>query len=114
MIKINKAGGSKTVLNGLNFENITSIENKLLENNYTKKILNNNKYGYYFEYNNSVNNLNVIYLKQTGFKLYFSKIFNINVYRQPDEAFLVKKDNIIYLKILEKKNQNVNVLLKIN
>jgi hypothetical protein len=96
------AGGVNTTLNGSSFEIKTSIEDKLLKNNFIKIILNkNNKYGYYFEFDN------IIYLTQSGFKLYFKLKFNITVYKYPDEAFLILNNNKYYLKILEKKNQNV-------
>jgi hypothetical protein len=85
------------------FENKTCIENKLLENNFVKIIINKkNKYGYYFENNN------IIYLTQSGLKLYIKLKFNINIYKHPDEAFIIFKNNNYYLKILEKKNQNVD------
>ena len=62
------AGGANTNINGISFENKTSIENKLLENNFTKIIMNNkNKYGYYFECNNVENNNKIIYLTQIIF-----------------------------------------------
>jgi hypothetical protein len=93
-------------LNGLSFEKKTSIENKLLDNGYHKIIFNNKKkFGYYFEYIN--NNHKIIYLTQTGFRLFFKLKYNIDVYRNPDEAFLIIKEDKYYIKILEKKNQNV-------
>ena len=107
MNKGHGAGGKNTNINGNNFENKTSIENKLLENNFIKYIINKkNKYGYYFEFKN--NKYKYIYLTQSGFRLYLKKFFNINVYKQPDEAFIIFYDNEILIKILEKKNQNVN------
>jgi len=99
------AGGSKTNLNGLAFEEKTSIENKLLKENYTKHILNKTKFGYYFE--KTIDNTKIIYFKQSGFKCYFKKMFSIDCYKCPDEAFLIINDDKYYLKILEKKNQNV-------
>ena len=107
MNKGHGAGGKNTNINGNNFENKTSIENKLLENNFIKYIINKkNKYGYYFEFINK--NYKYIYLTQSGFRLYLKKFFNINVYKHPDEAFIIFYDNEILIKILEKKNQNVN------
>jgi len=100
------AGGANTTFNGSSFEKKTSIENKLLENGYTKTIFNNKQtFGYYFEYVNE--NYKIIYLTQSGFRLYFKLKYNIDVYRNPDEAFLIIKEDKYYLKILEKKNQNV-------
>jgi hypothetical protein len=96
------AGGAKTNYNGLNFEDKTSIELKLEEYKYKMKIIKINKRkGVYYECNN------VIYFKKNGFKLYFEKVFNIETYRQPDEAYLIKNEDKYILKILEKKNQNV-------
>jgi len=101
------AGGSKTTMNGITFEYKTSIEKKLIENDFNKIIIDRKaKYGYYYQY--SKENKKIVYLTQSGFKLYFKKEFNIDVYKQPDEAFLIFHDNNIYLKILEKKNQNVD------
>ena len=107
------AGGANTNLNGLAFEKLTNVEEKLLENNFIKKQINKNKFGYYLiNENNEKNDKNdktVIYLIQNGFKTYIKTKFNIDVYRQPDEAYLIKnnKDDSYHLKILEKKNQNV-------
>jgi hypothetical protein len=97
------AGGSKTTYNGLNFEDKTSIENNLDKLKYIKKEININKRkGCYYQ------NDNIIYFKKNGFKLYFEKEFKIITYRQPDEAYLIKQDDKYILKILEKKNQNVD------
>jgi hypothetical protein len=108
--KLNKgigAGGKNTNINGITFENKTSIEEKLLNNDFKKITMNKKtKYGYFFEFINK--NYKIIYLTQTGFKLYFKKYFNIDTYKCPDEAFLIFHNGNIYLKILEKKNQNVN------
>jgi hypothetical protein len=101
------AGGANTNINGLAFEKITSIENKLTEKDFKKNIMSNGKYGYYFENDN--NNKKIIYLTQDGFKLYIKKEFNIDSYKKPDEAFIIRDNNElnINIKILEKKNQNV-------
>ena len=63
-----------------------------------KEIKINKRKGYYYEKDN------IIYFKKNSFKLYFEKEFNIITYRQPDEAYLIKKDDKYILKILEKKN----------
>lgn len=101
------AGGAKTNKNGKSFEQKTCIENKLLKNDFNKKLIDNkSKYGYYYE---KIDNDNkIIYLTQSGFKLYFKNELNIDVYKHPDEAYLIISNDTYYLKILEKKNQNVN------
>ena len=100
------AGGYKTTLHGNTFELFTSIELKLLENNFNKIILDKKStYGYYFEKN--VDNKQILYFTQFGFKKYFKKTLNINIYKNPDEAFVIYSNNEYNIKILEKKNQNV-------
>jgi hypothetical protein len=100
------AGGANTNYNGLKFEEKTSIEPYLDKYKYIKQNIKiKNRKGIYYEYKK--NDLNIIYFKKNGFKLYFEKEFNINTYRQPDEAYLLKYNNNYIVKILEKKNQNV-------
>lgn len=99
------AGGKNTNINGKNFEYITDIENKLLENNYEKKITDKSKHGYYLYQN--IDNNKIIYLSQNGLKLYIKQNFNIELFRCPDEAYIIKKDEKYIIKILEKKAQYV-------
>jgi hypothetical protein len=125
------AGGSNTNHNGLEFEKLTNSEHLLLANGFVKKIMNKNINGYYLikeikseakkdaetvdldpksgENTNSDNNNEcIIYCKQSGFREYINKFIDseINVYYNPDEAFLIKKGDNYHLKIIEKKNQN--------
>jgi hypothetical protein len=52
-------------------------------------------------------NKEIIFVKQNGLKLYIKKMYNIELFRCPDEAYLIKYNNgITRIKILEKKNQN--------
>jgi len=101
------AGGANTNYNGLSFEEKTSIEPFLNKYKYEKKEIKIKKRkSIYYEYKE--NDLNIIYFKKNGFKLYFEKEFNIITYKEPDEAYLIKNSDSDYtLKILEKKNQNV-------
>ena len=118
------AGGSKTNHNGLAFEDLTNPEKILIEKGFIRKDISKNKNGYYLlkdildipdehketkdeEYKTSISS-NVIYMRQTGFREYIKKTFGIDVYRNPDEAYLIKKNDKYHLKIIEKKNQNVN------
>ncbi len=100
------AGGANTNINGLSFEEKTSIEPYLEKYKYIKKEIKiKQRKGVYYEYNN--NDITIIYFKKNSFKLYFEKEFKINTYRQPDEAYLINNKGTFILKILEKKNQNV-------
>jgi len=102
------AGGSKTTLNGSKFENLVSCEPMLEKNNFNKTIMNKKSKDNYI-YEKMEGNKKITYFKQNGFKQYMKDTFSINVYRKPDEAFLIHNiDTDIYtIKIIEKKNQNV-------
>jgi hypothetical protein len=109
------AGGSKTNHNGLAFESLTNSEPFLIERGFTKKTMSKNKTGYYFQKELKEKEKEeekviqtVLYLKQGGFKEFIKKEFDINVYRNPDEAFIIKTNDIYHIKIIEKKNQNVD------
>ena len=107
------AGGANTNHNGLAFEELTNSEKYLYDKGFTKKKMNKNKNGYYLELLGKPddNFHSIIYMKQSGFKTYINKNIDktISIYRNPDEAYLIKlKNNKYHLKIIEKKNQNVD------
>lgn len=83
----------------------TSIKNILQEYKFIFNKINNNKYGYYYEYIDD--NKKIIFLTQSGFKQFFNIKFNIKIHKNPDEAFIIIKNETYTIKILEKKNQNV-------
>ena len=99
------AGGSKTNENGKTFERKTDNESRLLLNGFTKKKIPGakSKYGYYLE--NADNTC--VYMTQGGLKAYFRHFFKKDMFRSPDEAYLFRTADSYVLKILEKKNQNV-------
>lgn len=102
------AGGANTNKNGLKFEEKTCIEPYLEKKDFDKicfKSKNKNSYYYQYIYDD---NKKIIYFTKAGFKMYFKEIFNISTYKEPDEGYLLINNNKYYLKILEKKNQNVN------
>jgi len=114
------AGGAKTNHNGKKFEDKTDNENMLLENGYTKKYMKNikNEDGYIkkIRYTKTdyclvkeYDDKTITYAKQNAFVKCMSKKFNIELYRCPDEAYIIEyKNGRKVLKILEKKNQNVD------
>lgn len=99
------AGGKNTNKNGKSFENITDIETKLIENKYEKMKMDKSKYGYYLYKN--IDNNKIIYVSQNGLKLYIKQKFDIELFRNPDEAYIIEKNGKYIIKILEKKAQNV-------
>lgn len=98
------AGGSNTIFFGKKFENDTNIEDNLRASGFIKKRMNKSKYGYYLK--RKINNIEIIYLTQSGLKTYFKLKHNINLYRNPDEVYLIKTDDKYIVKILEKKEQH--------
>jgi len=120
--KLNKgtnAGGKNTNLFGKKFEDLTNIESTLFKKKFKKININNSKYGYYFIKN--FRDKEIIFTMQNGLKLYMKKYYDINLFRCPDEAYIINyrnenknksnKNNInkkSIIKILEKKEQNVD------
>jgi len=114
--KGSKAGGYLTNVVGKSFENKTNNEHFLLLIGFQKKEINGNhsldskhpKYGYYLE--KKYRDKTIVYVLQTGFKIYMKEHYNIDMFRCPDEAYIItyKKRKCIDIKIIEKKAQNVD------
>lgn len=94
------AGGFNTTLFGKNFEERTNFQHKLLEMGFHKYYLRNTYYlSKRFE--------NKKITLQGGFKKYMKQKYNIDVFRYPDEAYIINYNTgKTVIKILEKKNQN--------
>ena len=92
------SGGAKTNVHGKAFEAKTEHLD-----GFTKK-----RIGYEKD--------NIVYLRQAELKKYFKTIFNIEMIRHPDEAYLIRNEHQYTLKIIEKKSQNVegSVIEKLN
>lgn len=102
------AGGANTNKNGLAFEDKTSNYERLIFNGYTKYKIPNKSGKYHFYLKKIYDTYTITYLTKGGLSAYFEWKFNIEIFRQPDEAYLIEKDNKYTLKILEKKNQSVD------
>jgi len=106
------AGGKNTNKNGLNFEKISDSVPKLLDDGFIRKELSTlkkskNKFSFYLE--KTLSNKTIIFLTKNGLKEYMKLFFSIDIFRQPDEAYLIKNDDeISKLLILEKKHQNTS------
>lgn len=104
------AGGKNTNYYGKEFENKSDNQRRLLNNGYIKKEftdINNNKvYGYYLS--KTFEDKTIIFVLQNGLKTYIMTNYNIELFRCPDEAYIIEYNNgDKILKILEKKEQNV-------
>jgi hypothetical protein len=103
------AGGSNTNYYGKKFEEKTNNENRLLEqgfikNNFTKKP----KKIYDYFLSKSFEDKTITFVLQNGLKMYMKNKYNIELFRCPDEAYIIEYNNgRKVIKILEKKEQNV-------
>lgn len=98
------AGGANTNFYGKKFEEKTNNQLRLLDDKYTKYIL--TKKAYYLSklFEDKI----IIFVLQNGLKLYMKNKYNIDLFRYPDEAYIIEyNDGKKIIKILEKKEQNV-------
>ena len=102
-IIINKgtgAGGSNTNYYGKKFEDKTNNKNRLLQNGYI-----DNSYYLTKQYEDKT----ITFLLQNKLKIYMKNKYNIELFRYPDEAYIIEyKTGKKIIKILEKKEQHVN------
>jgi hypothetical protein len=106
--KGNGAGGVNTNYYGKKFEDKTNNENRLLIDNYIKNSYGKEikKYNYYLS--KKFEDKNITFVLQNGFKLYMKNKYGIDLFRCPDEAYIIEYNNgKKIIKILEKKEQNV-------
>lgn len=103
------AGGSNTNYYGKRFEEKTNNKQRLLENGYslesfTKKP--KKTYDYYLL--KKFEDKTIVFVLQNGFKNYMKNKYNIDLFRFPDEAYIIEYNNgRKVIKIVEKKEQNV-------
>lgn len=100
------AGGSMTNISGKSFEAKTDNEDNLLNLGFVKTTLNDTKNGYYLE--KHYKDKSIVYVSQSGLKTYMKGKYDIDMFRCPDEAYIItyKRRKHIVIKILEKKAQN--------
>jgi len=112
-IIINKgtgAGGANTNYYGKQFEEKTNNQDRLLEMGYIKNSYTNKPkkmYDYYLS--KTFEDKKIVFVLQNGLKTYMKKIHNIELFRCPDEAYIIEyTSGRKVIKILEKKEQNVD------
>lgn len=103
------AGGVNTNYYGKKFEEKTNNEIRLLDDGYIRNTItlkSKNIYNYYLI--KTFEDKKIIFLLQNGLKLYMKENYDINLFRCPDEAYIIHYNNgKKIIKILEKKEQNV-------
>lgn len=108
-ININKgtgAGGKNTNLHGKKFEDLTDNAKYLKLKGYEEKRINKTKYGYYLY--KIYDDKEVFFVCQKGLRNLLKEKYNFTIFRDPDEAYIVIKENTKpKLFIVEKKEQNV-------
>lgn len=98
------AGGKNTNKNGLSFEKKTDLERFLCDKGFVKKELGKR---HYYLFKKIKEGFYIYYATKGSFNKILDKILSKKVYKIPDEGFLIKKGGVVSVKIIEKKNQNV-------
>lgn len=101
------AGGANTNLYGKSFEDKTSNKPRLIKSGFEEFKIPGHKGKNDIYLKKDTSEYTIIYLSQGGLKSYFKWKFSVELFRAPDEAYLIQKGETYTLKILEKKNQNV-------
>lgn len=104
------AGGANTNYYGKKFEEKTNNQTRLLNDGYIKNsFTKNHKKAYDYYLSKTYEDKTIIFVLQNGLKLYMKNKYNIELFRCPDEAYIIEYNTgKKVIKILEKKEQNVN------
>ena len=101
------AGGANTNYNGKNFEEKTNNETRLLEQGFIKNSFTEKSkkvYDYYLS--KTLEDKTIVFVLQSGLKNYMKNKYNIDLFRCPDEAYIIEyTSGRKVIKILEKKAQ---------
>jgi len=103
------AGGANTNYYGKRFEEKTNNQQRLLDMGYTKhSFIKNPKKANDYYLSKSVEDKIIVFVLQNGLKMYMKNKYNIELFRCPDEAYIIEyTSGRKVIKILEKKEQNV-------
>lgn len=100
------AGGANTNYYGKKFEEKTNNQQRLSEMGYTKHSSTEKAYDYYLS--KTFEDKTIVFVLQKGLKMYMKNKYNIDLFRYPDEAYIIEyTSGRKVIKILEKKEQNV-------
>jgi hypothetical protein len=100
------AGGSNTNYFGKKFEQKTNNHSRLIESGFSQTNFSKKPNDFYLS--KTFQDKTVIFLLQSGLKKYMKIQYNIELFRYPDEAYIILyHSGRKVLKILEKKEQNV-------
>lgn len=104
------AGGANTNYFGKKFEDKTNNQLRLLDIGYIKNSFTKNpKKIYDYCLSKTFDDKTVTFVLQNGLKIYMKHKYNIDLFRCPDEAYIIEYNTgKKVIKILEKKEQNVD------
>ena len=104
------AGGSNTNLYGKQFEEKTNNQQRLLEMGYAKNSFTKKpKKAYDYYLSKTFEDKTIVFVLQNGLKKYMKHKYNIELFRCPDEAYIIEyTSGRKVIKILEKKEQKVD------
>ena len=103
------AGGANTNYYGKKFEEKTNNQQRLLEIGYIKESFTQKpKKAYDYYLSKTFDDKTIVFVLQNGLKMYMKTKYNIDMFRCPDEAYIIEyTSGRKVIKILEKKEQNV-------
>jgi hypothetical protein len=102
------AGGANTNFYGKKFEEKTNNQIRLLEMGYIQHSFTKSPKKTYDYLSKIFEDKTIVFVLQNGLKMYMKNKYNIYLFRCPDEAYIIEyKSGRIVIKILEKKEQNV-------
>ena len=103
------AGGANTNYYGKKFEEKTNNEQRLLEIGYIKySFTQKPKKAYDYYLSKTFETKTIVFVLQNGLKMYMKNKYNIDMFRCPDEAYIIEyTSGRKVIKILEKNEQNV-------
>jgi len=94
LIIINKgtgAGGANTNYYGKKFEEKTNNQQRLLEIGYTKNSFTKKpKKAYDYYLSKTFEDKTIVFVLQNGLKMYMKNKYNIELFRCPDEAYIIE------------------------
>lgn len=104
------AGGANTNVNGLKFEDKTDNIPTLVRNGFIKHcIYPEPTHVNHFCWIKVLADRRIVFLKQEGLRPYMKHAYDVDIFRKPDEAYIIEYDNgDVILIIIEKKTQSTS------
>lgn len=99
------AGGANTTKSGGSFEQKTSNRLRLQLAGFVSKKIPKTKYSYLEKRINE--EADIVYVTKKELKAFAKHVLNVDMYREPDEAYIFRYRDTYTIKIVEMKNQHV-------